>query len=82
METPLYYGDNGTQEFYEDTALDTVIIKNHGDPPTANWICISLNGSLSPEDKARQKGPSLVTGSRCKPTPQPPSSAASSGNTA
>ena len=50
----LYKGDNGAHHYYEDKARDTIILKNHADPPASNWVCVLLNGKFSPIDIQRQ----------------------------
>ena len=52
--TQLFSGDNGIHRYYEDRAHETIILKNHADPPTSNWVCVLLGGSFSPTDKALQ----------------------------
>jgi hypothetical protein len=52
--TQLYEGDNGAHRYYEDAERDTIILKNHADPPDANWVCVLLNGKFSPTDIQRQ----------------------------
>ena len=53
--TQLYKGDNGAHRYYEDKAGDTLILKNHFDPPVSNWVCVILNGKLSPNDIQLQR---------------------------
>lgn len=52
--TRLHEGDNGAHRYYEDATRETIILKNHADPPAANWVCALLNGKFSPADIQRQ----------------------------
>ena len=48
----LYAGDNGSQTFFEtEHTPKTVIIRLKDEP----WVCVELDGQLSPKDKDRQR---------------------------
>jgi hypothetical protein len=49
---PLYFGDNGTQRFWESTNSDILIMQVGS--LTAPWMCLQLPNIVSPYDKARQ----------------------------
>lgn len=44
---PLYYGDNGFHEFWQDTAGDHCLIRNRNEKV---WICVMLGGKPAPAD--------------------------------
>lgn len=47
---PLYYGDNGVHEFYENSCSNVVIIRNHNE---SCWCCLKVMDKLTPVDFQR-----------------------------